>query len=90
MIVRNMIEIKLEAPVLDVPKVELYASLHGVYSRRLPATSIHLRAAGNARFHALSERIIGDDLIKVIVMSHRVWPRTDDAHLAVEHVDQLR
>ena len=83
-------QIKLEVPVLDVPKVELYASMHGVYSRRLSARSIHLCATGNARFHALPERIIGDDLIKVIVMSRRVWPRTDDGHLAVEHVDQLR
>src|SRR6516225_7279816 len=71
-------QIKLEVPVLDVPKVELYASMHGVYSRRLPARSIHLCATGNARFHALPEGIIGDDLIIVIVMSRRVWPRTDD------------
>src|SRR5262245_24592096 len=47
-------QIEPDAPVVDVPYIVFYASLHCLDRRRLSARTIHLRATGNARFHALA------------------------------------
>jgi hypothetical protein len=58
-------QIEVKAPVVDVPDVELYSSLHGPNRRRRPATPIDLCTPSNARFHALAKCVVRNDLIKV-------------------------
>ena len=42
-------QIEVEAPVVDIPYVELYTSLHGLGGRRLSARAIDLRATSGGR-----------------------------------------
>ena len=42
-------QIEVEAPVVDIPYVELYPSLHGLGGRRLSARAIDLRATSGGR-----------------------------------------
>src|SRR4029077_4931304 len=44
-------QIEANAPVVDVPYIVLYPSLHGLDRRRLSARTIYLGATSNARFH---------------------------------------
>src|SRR5215471_16287533 len=80
-------QIEVEAPIVDIPYVELNTLLHRFDSRCLSAKSIDLRATSDARFHALPKSVICDDLVKVIVVNCRVWPRTDYGHLALDHIN---
>src|SRR5262249_8368507 len=83
-------QIEVEAPVVDIPYVELYTSLYGPGGWRLSARAIDLRATSNARFHALPNSVVCDDFVKVVVVNCRWWSRTDYRHFALEHINQLR
>src|SRR5262245_12021205 len=38
----------------------------------------------------MSERILANDLLEFIIMCKRVRPRSDDRHIAKQHIEELR
>jgi hypothetical protein len=55
--------------------------------------SVNLRPPGNAWFHAIALSIVRHDLTIDMVNTMQilgVWPRTDQRHIASEHIPKLR
>ena len=57
---------------------------------RFAAKSAHLRQAGDARFHETAHVIVRHQLGELLVMFDQMRPRSDDAHVAAQHVPKLR
>src|SRR3954466_12780209 len=66
------------------------AFLHALQCRRLAAITINLRPAGNARLHVMAEGIAADQLGEMIVVSRCMRARSDNRHLAFQHIEELR
>jgi hypothetical protein len=75
-------QILAEAPVVDVPEVQVHPVLEGDL---VPAA--HLPDAGEARHHGETTKLPG--LVLGDFLGHR-RPGADERHVATKHVDELR
>ena len=79
-------EVKPQRPVFDVPQVVVDA----FFEVGVAAPAVHLRPAGNARFHHVFLHVAGDFVFELF---DELWPlrtRADDGHFAFEDVPELR
>ena len=65
-------EVKPKTPVVDVPEIVFDASCDRGRRGSWSPASIHLCPACQSGLYASAERIISDDLVELVVMSHRV------------------
>jgi hypothetical protein len=54
---QDNLDVEPQAPVIDVPEVELNAFLHQVDGGRFASQAVDLGPAGNARFDVMAEGI---------------------------------
>ena len=67
-----------------------YASPHFLDGVSFASKTIHLCPASNPRLYGMPSGKRRDARLEQIVVSGRVWPRTDDRHISPEHVNELR
>ena len=82
-------EIEPNAPIVDIPNVELDPSLHLVERIGLAARAVNLRPARNPGLNVVTERVFLDDGSEVAFMRRGVRPRPHQRHVAKEHIEQL-
>src|SRR4029450_11753281 len=83
---QQTLEIEPERPVLDVVVVPLDPVREGC----LAAQAVHLGPAGDPRLDTVPVRVAVDVLLEEPNELGALWTRPDQAHLALQHVDQLR
>src|SRR4051812_31653712 len=71
------LDVEPQAPIVDVPKVELNALLHHVDRGRLASQPVDLGPTRNARFDMMAEGIFPDQLFVFIVVDRGMRPRAD-------------
>src|SRR5262245_46518790 len=79
--------------MLDVVKVMLYTFPYLLEGVGLAAPAIDLGPAGDARLHPMARVVVLDRLLVeqgARLGGERMGPRTDDRHLAAQHVQELR
>ena len=76
--------------MLDVPDVALDAALHLVEGLGLAAVAGHLAPAGDAGLDVVADHVLVDELGVFLGVLEHVGARADDAHVAEQHVDELR
>ena len=69
------LQIEPNAPVADVPKVQIYAALHCLQPSGFAARTADLGPARNTRFDPLSKRVVGDRLGILAIMSEGMRAR---------------
>src|SRR5262249_10514503 len=79
-------EIQGETPVLDVPDIVEDALLEA----GVAAPAVDLRPARDARQAIVADVVVRDPLLKFIYEFGAFRTRADEAHLAFEHVPELR
>src|ERR1700693_3203549 len=82
------LDIQKKRMVLDVVDVVLQL-LHRLFHASAVRVT-HLSPASDARFRAVANRIVGYLLGQHLDELRPFGPRTDEAHLAFQHIDQLR
>src|SRR5205807_6443412 len=75
-----------EGPVLDVVVVPL----DPVRERGLAAKPVHLRPARDPRLHAVAVLVAADTALPELHEFSDLGAGADDAHLAAQHVEELR
>src|SRR5215216_5556 len=65
-------DVKPHGPIIDVPKIVIYAALHGFHARSFTSAAVHLRPTGDARLHLATGCILGDELAVLIVVDQRM------------------
>ena len=83
-------DVEPEGPVLDIPDVLLYAFLHLPHLFRFTATATHLCPAGDAGEAEMPHHVLVDDLAILLGVCQHVRAWSYDAHVALEHVEELR
>ncbi len=86
----NDLHIQKEAPVFDVPDIVIYSSLHVFDLFRFSPTAIHLSPTGDSGFGEVTDEVLFDHLMILLIKLKWVWPRTNDGHLPYEHIKHLR
>src|SRR6185437_1709467 len=81
-------EIEENRAVLHVIEV-VGQLLLGVFDRRAIGI-IDLRPAGDARLYRMTLAMEGDRLGELVDEERTLWPRPDEAHIAAQHVEELR
>src|SRR5512139_694320 len=81
-------EIEKQAVILDVIEVELQL-VHRVFISCAIRVA-HLRPAGDAGFDRVAHPVIGNFLCQVLHEIGALWAWADEAHVAEEHVENLR
>src|SRR3546814_880512 len=76
--------------MLDVIEIVLDPVLHLLKRVCLAAPAVDLRPACYAGLYAMAPHISIDDLRVLLIVRDRVRPGADEAHLAAQHVEQLR
>ena len=76
--------------MLDVPDVAADAALHLVEGLGLAAVAGHLAPAGDAGLDIVADHVLVDELGVFLGVLEHVGARADDAHVAEQHVDELR
>src|ERR1700733_10358403 len=74
---QQYLEIETNARVLHVPVVVIDSAAHRINRWRCATKAVHLRPAGYARPHAATERIVGDERAKLLVVCYGMRSRTD-------------
>src|SRR5215210_1510484 len=80
------LHVEPQREVLDVVVVPF----HAVRERRLATQPEYLRPPGDASLHAMALAIAVDRLVEPRHVLRALRPRPDEAHLAAEHVEELR
>src|SRR5439155_17194983 len=80
------LDVEPERPVPDVVEVVLDATVE----RRVAAQSVHLRPAGDPGLDVVAQHVAGHRGAKLVHVDWALRPRTHQAHLAEEHVPELR
>src|SRR5262249_30007484 len=70
--------------------VEVVAQLPGRAEVRARVAAAHLRPAGDARLQEVAARVERDPALEPVDELRLLGARPDDAHLAADHVDELR
>src|SRR5882672_3716695 len=83
-------EVEAERPVSQIVEIEIDAAPHLVERIGVAAEAVHLREARDAGPHLVPLHVALDQPAVHLVMRHRVRPRADDAHAALEDVHELR
>ena len=79
--------------MIDIPEVVRYARLCLLRRINLAAQPMHLGPPSHARSHAMAMKIVSDRfVIEPLAGFHRhhMRSRTDQRHVAAEHVEELR
>lgn len=76
--------------MLDVPDVPLDAALHLPEGLGLAAEARYLAVAGDPGADIVADHIFVDEFGVFLGMLEHVGPRAHDAHVAEQHVDELR
>src|SRR5690606_6255826 len=77
-------------PVLHVVQVVLHAAGHLLDRIGFTAQAVHLGPAGDPGLDPVALHVAVHQGLVLLVVRDRVWPRADDGHRALQHVDELR
>src|SRR5215831_4297742 len=78
--------VELHTPVLNVVKIVSYA----FGNRRVAAPSVHLGPAGDPAFDVMSRHVFRNFSSETLQKEGALRSRSDDAHIALEYVYELR
>ena len=79
-----------EVPVLEVFDIARHPVLDIRAVTRLAPEAAHLGEAGNAGLHESAHVVVRHELRELVVVLDQMRARPDDAHVAEEHVPELR
>lgn len=79
-------KIEAQAPVIDIPKVQIDSTFHVGNGRCLTSMPIYLRPARQPWLHMVSKCIIVNNFVKLVVVSSRVRARPDNRHSTAQNV----
>src|SRR5436190_1430541 len=79
-------EVEPGVPVRDVVEVVLDA----LAKRSVAAPAVDLGPASDARLDAVTRHVIGDGFAELLDEDRPLRPRAHQAHVAAEHIDELR
>ena len=83
-------QVKPEAPIVNVPQIELHA-LRNVFDRRRGTTGpIALRPARYAGLDVMAKGIVAQHGFKVVVVGQGVRTRSNQGHVARQNIPELR
>src|SRR5688572_12556986 len=80
------LDVERHRPVLDVVEVVLDALLE----RGVAAPAVHLRPAGDAGLHLVAQHVLRDAVLELLDEERPLRAGTDDRHVALEDVPELR
>src|SRR5258708_39137539 len=80
------LDVEAHRPVLDVVEVVLDSLLE----RCVAAPAIHLRPACDACLDLVAEHVLRNAVFELLDEIRTLGPRTDDRHVAAQHVPELR
>src|SRR6187402_3869924 len=80
------LQVECHRPVLDVVEVVLNSLLE----RRVTAPAVYLRPARDARLHLVPKHVLRDAVLELFDEERTLRARTDNGHVAAEHIPQLR
>jgi hypothetical protein len=83
-------EVQGQAPVAHVVEVVLYTGGHLLHGFGLAPVAVDLGPAGDAGLDLVAQHVAGDELAVELVVGDGVGAGADDAHAALEDVDELR
>src|SRR5438552_7606050 len=87
---RDDVQIQAQRPIAQVVEVVINARLHLRERLGLPAVAVHLGPAGDSRLDLVPLHVAPDQLAVHLVVRHGVRPGSDDAHAALQDIDELR
>src|SRR5882672_10260863 len=80
------LQVEPHRPVLDVVQVVL----DPLFNRRVPAPAVDLRPARDAGLHLVAQHVLRDLVLELGDEVRPLRTRTDNRHLAAQHVPELR
>src|SRR5260370_403516 len=80
------LDVEAHRPVLDVVEVVLDALLE----RCVAAPAVHLRPPCDACLDLVAEHVLRNAAVELLAEIRTLGPRTDDRHVAAQHVPELR
>ena len=83
-------DVEGERPVFEIPDVADNALLHLPHFLGFATVAVYLSPTSDARFHPETHRIAVDALAVIIVVQPHVRTGSYEAHIAKEHINQLR
>src|SRR5687768_8029858 len=82
-------KIERRRPVPQVVEVIFDPAMHVFELAGFAAASIHLCESSDARWHLVADHIALDQAAILLIMRDRMRSWTDQAHVALEHIDEL-
>ena len=82
--------IEAEGPVFEIMNVSLYTPLDVGLGMNFSSKPINLRPPSDPRPDEFSNKIFSHHPHEHFFVLGQMRPRTDDAHVAFQHVDELR
>ena len=83
-------DIQPNAPVLHIPYVTLHTTFHLPQFFCLSSESCHLRPTCHTWLHKVSHHILIYQFRVLLRMCQHVWSRSYDAHIPLQHIQELR
>src|ERR1051325_1060668 len=83
-------KIEQEGPVLNVIKIVLDTALHGLGCFRCAAPAIDLRPTSDARLYEMAYHVLRDHIPIIFCVLQHVRTRTNNGHIATQHIPKLR
>src|SRR5512136_755269 len=80
------LDIEEERPILDIPQIVLGA----LADRGVATQAIDLCPAGHPRLLFVALHIAWNRTLELLDIDRALWPRSDQAHVADQYVNQLR
>lgn len=84
------LQIQPQRPVLQIFQIVLDAHFHLFQRFGLAPPTADLRPAGNAGLDLVAQHVAADQLAVLLVVRHRMRPRPDHRHRALQHIEELR
>src|SRR6266436_6652444 len=82
----NRLKIKEQIPMLHIIKI-----MNDSFGQiGIAPKTVHLRPSGDPRFHRMASVVMRDLMLKVPDQFRAFGPRPHEAHLALEHIPELR
>lgn len=79
-----------DRPVLDIEAIKPCSATDIFVPQDWPAGAFNLGKTSDSRTCDPAQLIAGQGLFKIMVMRHGVWPGSDQRHLALQYIKQLR
>jgi hypothetical protein len=87
---KSIFQVKPKTPIIDVPEIKGHSVPHLLHLCRLSPEAVHLRPPRYPWFDMMTECIVRYEVRVLIIMGDGMWARTDERHITLQHVKELR